>query len=332
MAFWRVCGILQVARGTATESDAATDVTEGFAALWTNAATNLGATHFWDCNGAACDATELQPWEPSLYRYAAHYAPVNASEFGGSVYGEVMWLTGAASDALSTTLGGDDGCCGGGGESGGGGCGKCILVRNKEAVNSDWSAVVMKKNRCPPWSNECDAKLHIDIAVPGYDNLQFSDANICGQANTKLTKKESAMCGDWYTFGSDTASACDCSQINEDTPESVTMKRGCKLFSAWGWKNGNPMLEWVPVSCPPAFVSLISTAFGPAGAATMTTTTQLPSSTTIAMVANSTTAAPVASVSPGNNRNVAEVSKAQGTTTANGIRIVLPSLFLSLLL
>ena len=30
----------------------------------------LSATHFWDCNGAACDATTLQPWDPNKYRYA----------------------------------------------------------------------------------------------------------------------------------------------------------------------------------------------------------------------------------------------------------------------
>merc|ERR1712151_1233310 len=42
-----------------------------------------------------------------------------------------MWLTGAASDALSALMGDDDGCCGADGNDGGvGGCGKCLLATN----------------------------------------------------------------------------------------------------------------------------------------------------------------------------------------------------------
>merc|ERR1719161_3127344 len=67
--------------------------------LWKDRKGALGATHFWDCNGAACDEKTVQPWEPSFFRYAAHYAPVDPKDFGGPAYGEVMWLTGAASDA-----------------------------------------------------------------------------------------------------------------------------------------------------------------------------------------------------------------------------------------
>ena len=64
-------------------------------------------------------------------------------------------------------LGPDAGNCG---HSDEGACGKCLLVSNPSAVNSDWKAIIMKKNRCPPWSNGCDVA-HFDIAVPGYDNL-----------------------------------------------------------------------------------------------------------------------------------------------------------------
>lgn len=40
----------------------------------------------------------------------------------------------------------------------------------------------MKTNRCPPWATGCSNQdlPHIDIAVPGFDALAFSTANICG--------------------------------------------------------------------------------------------------------------------------------------------------------
>ena len=31
------------------------------------------------------------------------------------------------------------------------------LLQNPDSVNSDWTAVVMKKNRCPPNSPGCEA-------------------------------------------------------------------------------------------------------------------------------------------------------------------------------
>ena len=72
----------------------------------------LKATHFWDCSGAACDATTLQPWDPAKYRYSPTYAPLNPEDHGGSKYGEKMWMTGAANDYLSDLMGADAPCCG----------------------------------------------------------------------------------------------------------------------------------------------------------------------------------------------------------------------------
>ena len=90
----------------------------------------ITGTHFWDCNGAACDSATLQPWNPNVYRYTAQYAPLNPNDYGGSVYGENIWMTGATSDDLSAIMGEctgvDDGCCGVDGTRGG--CGKCLLV------------------------------------------------------------------------------------------------------------------------------------------------------------------------------------------------------------
>jgi hypothetical protein len=31
------------------------------------------------------------------------------------------------------------------------GCGKCILVSNTNSDQPTWKAIIMKKNRCPPW-------------------------------------------------------------------------------------------------------------------------------------------------------------------------------------
>ena len=52
-------------------------------------------------------------------------------------------------------------------------------------------------------SNGCEAESvgHLDVAVPGFDNLAYSTANVCGaRANTYLTQAESALCGDWCGF------------------------------------------------------------------------------------------------------------------------------------
>ena len=161
------------------------------------------ATHYWDCNGAGCDSRTLQPWNMNKYMYAPNYAPVDPATIGSQpLYGEKMWMTAAASDTLAAMLGDADGCCGDDPE---GGCGKCVLVTNPSAVNSDWKAVVMKKNRCPPSSNHCEeGKMNLDIAAPGFDNLDFSTANVCGESDRRdfgvlganfLTKEQSSACG-----------------------------------------------------------------------------------------------------------------------------------------
>ncbi|CAE8610635.1 unnamed protein product [Polarella glacialis] len=227
----------------------------------------LRATHFWDCNGGSCDAAVLDPWDVSRYSYAAQYAPTAPSDHGGALYGEKLWLTGAASDALSAMLGNNDSCCG---SDDVGGCGQCLLVSNPSAVNSDWTAVVMKKNRCPPHSHGCQLpNLHLDIAVPGYDNLQYSTANVCGnpaRLQTFVTKLESSICGSWYFKGVSTAVACSCADMPDASAEQLTLRRGCELFTAWGWRSGDPVLEFRPVPCPAAFRALISGAFNASGA------------------------------------------------------------------
>ena len=171
-------------------------------------------------------------------------------------------MTGAASDSLSALLNGDDGCCGQD-PDGGGGCGKCVLVTNPDAVNSDWKVLVMKKNRCPPWATGCGSSIpHLDFAAPGYDNLQYSQANICGFSDTYISQTDSSICGDWYNYGASTIEGCDCSSMAETTDAQKMLKKGCELFTAWGWKSGDPTsLTYEIVTCPSAYVSLIGNAF-----------------------------------------------------------------------
>lgn len=229
-------------------------------ATYTPGFIEVQGTHYWDCNGAGCDSRTLQPWDQDKYKYASMYAPLNPANHGGTVYGEQMWLTGATSDALSAILGSDDGCCGSD-PDGGGGCGRCLLVTNESARKPDWRAIVMKKNRCPPWSSGCgNGQLNLDVAVPGFDNLNFSTANICGAAGTTLSKAQSSTCGDWYNRGSSTMDGCDCSSL-----PAGPMRSGCELFREWGWTSGNPTLKIQSVPCPPAFVTLIGDAFDEKG-------------------------------------------------------------------
>ena len=223
---------------------------------------SLVATHFWDCNGGSCDSRTLQPWNPLLYRYASNYAPIDPNNYGGSIYGEKFWMTGAASDGLTKLLGGDDTCCGSD-PDGGGGCGKCLLVSNPNAVQSDWKVLVMKKNRCPPWSNGCEEdKLHLDLAIPGYDNLQFSTANICGQSDTIINKQQSSICGEWYNKASTTIEGCQCDSLPEENDEQKKLKVGCQLFTEWGWKSGNPTLNFEIVECPSKYKDITKNSFG----------------------------------------------------------------------
>lgn len=215
--------------------------------------------------------------------YAPQYAPIDPSGYpGGAVYGERLWATAAMSDALSDLMGADetDPHCGtvveydddGVRREYPGGCGKCLLVTTADATNAGWSAVVMKKSRCPPESNGCEAgNAHLDLAVPGYDNLQYSTANVCGQrAGTLLTAAQSSACGAWSASGAaDTAAGCDCSSLPSGTAEARALKAGCELFTAWGWTTGAPTLQYEVVPCPAQFLSVVGGAFDAGGVVAM---------------------------------------------------------------
>ena len=46
----------------------------------------IKGTHFWDCSGGACDSRTLSPWDPSKYKYAAEYAPLDPNDHGGALH------------------------------------------------------------------------------------------------------------------------------------------------------------------------------------------------------------------------------------------------------
>jgi len=219
---------------------------------WEN---GLSLTHYWDCSGQSCDAPTLQPWDYSKYRAAKGYQPQDPNDFGGPIYGEKLWVTGAV---MNIDLGPSDSCCG---ETEGGGCGKCILVSNPQSVKSDWKAIVMKKNTC----GSCVSGPHIDVNVPGFDVLQYSLANICGEPGTGLTKEESATLGQWYLNHDNTKEAQGlCDQLPLD------YQKGCRLFTEWGWVIGNPSnASYKVVECPQAYVDFIGDQFDEGGLTTL---------------------------------------------------------------
>lgn len=223
----------------------------------------MAATHYWDCNGQGCDATTLQPWkEGAAYVSPPGYGPQDPADHGGAAYGERMWLLGAASDSLAAMLGDDDPCCGRTPIPSG--CGNCLLVQNPDAVNAGWTAVVMKKNRCPPWTNGCgDGELHVDIAAPGFDFLPASTANVCSErAGTGFDNQEqSELLGRWWESCADTR---QCAVLCDQLPAPFVA--GCRLFTSWGWTRGDPSrLRFRKVACPDAFRAHVSAQFGPEG-------------------------------------------------------------------
>merc|ERR1719230_1559448 len=149
----------------------------------------LDVTHYWDCNGQDCDSKTVPAfeevsgnwvWQSQRFSASPLYAPLDPNNYGGpSEHGEKFWATGAVNDDLASLLGPDDTSCGVSDLSPGG-CGRCLLVQNANAVNADWKVMVMKKGRCPPYSTGCEAgKVHLDIAVPGYDDVRYSTGNVC---------------------------------------------------------------------------------------------------------------------------------------------------------
>jgi len=210
---------------------------------------DLTLTHYWDCSGQSCDATTLSPWDSSKYRAPAGYQPQDPNDFGGpSQYGEKLWVTAAI---MNIDQGEDDDCCGATPQ---GGCGKCVLISNPDSLRPDWTVMAMKKNTC----GNCRENPHADINVPGFDVLQYSLANICGEPGTGLSKEESTVLGEWYKDFPNVADAgaARCSQLPQE------FQKGCNLFSDWGWTGGTTgSARYKVVECPDQFKAHIGSLF-----------------------------------------------------------------------
>jgi len=220
--------------------------------------------HEWSCSGQGCDAGAGDPASPEKFVAPAGYGPQDPANFSGAAYGEKMWLTGAASDALSALLGPDGDCCGAD-ATGVGGCGKCLLVQNPSSLNPDWTAVVMKKGRCLPSSTGCGTgELHFDIAAPGFASFENATTNVCGvRAGTGFaSQQQSAILGKWFDQCQNTA---ECAHLCDELPADY--QAGCRLFASWGWSKGQPdRVNFTVVECPTAFarhIGALSSASGP---------------------------------------------------------------------
>lgn len=145
-----------------------------------------------------------------------------------------------------------------------GSCGRCLLVQTQHAAQPEWSAVVMKKSRCPPWTNHCGAnKKHLDIAVPGFDDLRYSTANVCGmRPGTGFASQNtsSVIAGsDWYRAHS-CGNATRCQEACSLLP--LEFQKGCRFFASWGWETGSPKVNYTVVPCPQRFLDHVERQFG----------------------------------------------------------------------
>jgi len=170
---------------------------------------------------------------------------------------------------------------------------------------------VMKKSRCPPWTKGCDGwKSHLDLAIPGFDYLQESTANVCSERQGTLfeDKSESGVLGDWWrrsdrVVPDDTTGKCTigCSlaeQSNIDRCQWLPPEfaKGCRLFAEWGWTASPKNVRYRRVECPQNFVKWVEGAFGPSGilhrdtkpTSTTTTTSTNTTSTTSTTTTNTT--------------------------------------------
>ena len=151
----------------------------------------VNVTMYYDCSGHHC--IQPVPWNESLYVYPMETLP--------TIVNDTLFVSGAFSDSLDIN------------------CFECVSL---EIENK--TLIVQKTNRCPVWSHGCD-NFHIDLNIPGFDNLQFSTANICDSTDSR-TSEQSFVYGEWYNhYDTFVTSKRKLSVI---LPE--TFQRACQLF------------------------------------------------------------------------------------------------------
>lgn len=118
------------------------------------------------------------------------------------------------------------------------GCGDCVLL----TAPAGGKMVVRVNNQCPGGSNPACREPHFDIAVPGFDNLQYSVNNQC---NVPPHNCDPAIRSDACAHGS--IGSCNCDAVSSDPVVST----GCKLFQGLAWGD-NPRVSTQKVACPSA--------------------------------------------------------------------------------
>merc|ERR1711972_1052299 len=51
----------------------------------------------------------------------------------------------------------------------------------------------------------------------------------------------------------------------DKTPAQKMLKKGCEIFTKWGWTSGTPVMKFQPVECPAELVKRVRGGFGPDG-------------------------------------------------------------------
>lgn len=130
-------------------------------------AINVRFSHYHDCNGESCIANTIQPWNYEKYVFNVDHIPKKIND-------TYIKMTAAFSNDFDID------------------CFECISFSQ-----NDYTIIVEKTNICP----ECQG-LWIDLDLPGFDNEQFSLANVCSlKENTYfINQEQSFLFGDWYLY------------------------------------------------------------------------------------------------------------------------------------
>ena len=169
-------------------------------------------TTYFDCNGHSCYAPLIQPWDENKYYFYDENLP--------RINNDMLFLTGAFSNSLDIN------------------CFECVLLEIEKK-----KLIVMKTNICPEWSQGCEFP-HIDLCVPGFDNLQFSTANVCDFGNI-MSKEQSSVNGDWYNYYN---TLIEAKQNCKLLP--LRYQEGCELFCDLNLSNAFKEGEFKKIDCP----------------------------------------------------------------------------------
>ena len=173
---------------------------------------HVNVTTFFDCNGGSCYAPLIQPWNASKYTFYDKDLP--------RLINGTLFVTGAFSNSVDIS------------------CFDCVLleIENKKLI-------VQKTNTCPEWSQGCDS-FHIDLCIPGFDNLLFSTANVCNSVDI-MSAEQSSINGKWYNFYDTLIEAKENCKLLP-----FRYQKGCELFCDLDLSNTFKEGTFEKIECP----------------------------------------------------------------------------------